>query len=187
MKMSHMFQSYKAEFIGYVIVHGRHPLETVDDQPIFSIVRCDVKYRQRNPQQYGLDEAAFARFFPDTTQPLKLRLQFDFSTLDAGDELLHNDGNRPNFYLFRTEWVTYLFAFWLFDVRFDAAVLLFIRLIDNRFGVGAFKFRVVGHRFPCDKPLRRDEDADQFPDRVGSEIAGVGIAVNRLCRLCIWR
>ena len=187
MKMSQIFQSYKAEFIGYVIVHGRHPLETVDDRPILSNVRCDVKYGQRNPQQDGLDETAFATYFPDTTQPLKLRLQVDFFVLDAGDKLLHDDGNCPNPYLFRIERVIYLFAFRLFDFRFDAAVLLPTRLIDDRFGAGAFKFRVVGHRFPCDKPSRRGADADQFPGRVGSEIAGVGIAVNRLCRLCIWR
>ena len=98
---------------------------------------------------------------------------------DAGDKLLHNDGNRPNPYLFRVEWVIYLFAFWLFDIRLDSAVLFLARLIDDRFGAGAFKFRVVGHRFPYDKPPRRGEDADQLPDRVGREIAGVGIAVNR--------
>ena len=187
MKMSQIFQSDKAEFTGYVIVHGRHPLETVDDRPILLIVFCDVKYGQRNPQQDGLDETAFTRLFPDITQPLKLRLQFDFFVLDAGDKLPYDDGNRPNPYLFRIEWVIYLFAFWLFDFRFDAAVLFLARLIDDRFGAGAFKFRVVGHRFPCDKPPRRGENADQFPGRVGSRIVGAGIAVNRLCRLCIWR
>ena len=106
---------------------------------------------------------------------------------DAGDKLLYKERNRSDPYLFRIEWVIYPFAFWLFDFRFDAAVLFPTRLIDDRFGAGAFKFRVVGHRFPCDKPLRRGEDADQFPDRVGSELAGAGVAVNRLCRLCIWR
>ena len=179
-KMSQVFQSDKAEFTGYVIVHGRHPLETVDDRPILTNVCCDVKYGQRNPQQDRLDETAFATYFPDTTQPLKLRLQFDFFVSDAGDKLLHDDGNCPNPYLFRIEWVIYLFAFRLFDVRFDAAVLFLARLIDDRFGAGAFEFRVVGHRFPCDKPPRRGEDAYRFPGRVGSRIEGAGIAVNRL-------
>ena len=69
--------------------------------------------------------------------------------LYAGDELLHDNGNRPNLYLFRIEWVIYPFVSCLFDIGFDATVLFLARLVESRFGARAFELRVVSHLSPA--------------------------------------